>query len=138
MRSSTSDLPPEAPQVGAGNDERKGAQDEEMYEEGREVAEEESFEEEDRMGEVEREEDEEEDEGKLEWPAGVAQASERDLVKLSHKEGVGTISSCSLLMLTKTRELPSILKRQTEKLLHDPLNWAKIKIWQLKNGCGIS
>lgn len=95
MRSSTSDLPPEAPRVEAGRDESKEAGEEEVYEEGREVEEEEPFEEEEeeveeRVEEVEGDEDEDEDEGKLEWPAGVAQASDRDLAKLSHKEGVGT------------------------------------------------
>lgn len=90
MRSSTSDLPPEAHWVEAGRNERKEAREEEECEEGREVAEEEPLEEEDRMEEMEGDDEDDEDEGKLEWPAGVAQASERDLAKLSHKEGVGT------------------------------------------------
>jgi hypothetical protein len=34
----------------------------------------------------------EEEEVKGEWPTGVPQASEKDLVKLSHDEGVGTLS----------------------------------------------
>lgn len=98
MRSSTSDLPPEAPQVEAGRDERNDTREEEVYEEGQEVAEEEPFEKDDRREEVEGEgeDDDDEDEGKLEWPAGVAQASERDLAKLAHKEGVGTGLSAAL------------------------------------------
>lgn len=101
MQSSTSDLPPDEVQVEAGREERKGASEEEAYEEGREVGEQEPFEEEDRMDEAEGEEDDEEDEGKLEWPAGVAQASERDLAKLSDEEGVRTVSNCS----SKTNQL---------------------------------
>lgn len=89
MRSSTSDLPPEVPRVEADRDERIDAREEDVYEEGREVAEEEPFEDEDRREEVEGDDEDDEDEGKLEWPAGVAQASERDLARLSHKEGVG-------------------------------------------------
>lgn len=96
MRSSTWDLPPEAPQVEAGRDERNDTREEEVYEEGQEVAEEEPFEKDDRREEVEGEDDDDEDEGKLEWPAGVAQASERDLAKLAHKEGVGTGLSAAL------------------------------------------
>lgn len=130
MRSSTSDLPPEAPRVEAGRDESKEAGEEEVYEEGREVEEEEPFVEEEEVEveerveeEVEGDEDEDEDEGKLEWPAGVAQASDRDLAKLSHKEGVGTSLPALffstgntavaltqqphfLFMLTKNQEVP--------------------------------
>lgn len=50
------------------------------YEEGREVEEE--------QVEEQCEETPEEEEVKVEWPAGVPQASEKELVKLSHKEGV--------------------------------------------------
>lgn len=44
--------------------------------------------------EVEEETSEEEEEVKVEWPTGVPQASDKDLAKLSHTEGVGT--SCLL------------------------------------------
>lgn len=111
MRSSTSDLPPEAPRVEAGRDESKEAGEEEAYEEGREVDEEEPFEEEEeveeRVEEVEGDEDEDEDEGKLEWPAGVAQASDRDLAKLSHKEGVGTSLPALFFLAQRTQHRPS-------------------------------
>lgn len=100
MRSSASDSPgPEAPRAEAGADRSGRAAEDEVYEEGREAAEEEEpLEEEEEVGErvddAEGEEDEDEEEqGKLEWPAGVAQASDRDLAKLSHKEGVGSRSS---------------------------------------------
>lgn len=53
----------------------------EMYEEEQEVEEETS-------------EEEEEEEVKVEWPTGVPQASDKDLAKLSHTEGVGI--SCLL------------------------------------------
>lgn len=52
-----------------------------MYEEGQEVEEEE---------EEPCEETPEEEEVKVEWPTGVPQASDKDLAKLSHTEGVGT------------------------------------------------
>lgn len=52
----------------------------EMYEEEQEVEEETS--------------EEEEEEVKVEWPTGVPQASDKDLAKLSHTEGVGI--SCLL------------------------------------------
>lgn len=110
MRSSTSDLPPEAPRVEAGSrDESKEAREEEVYEEGREVEEEEPFEEEELEERVEEvgDEDEDEEEGRLEWPAGVAQASDRDLAKLSHKEGVGA-SSPALFSSSENTE-PSVL-----------------------------
>lgn len=50
------------------------------YEEGREVEEE--------QVEEQCEETPEEEEVKVEWPTGVPQASEKELAKLSHKEGV--------------------------------------------------
>lgn len=110
MRSSSSDLPPETPRVEASRDESKEAEEEEVYEEGREVGEEEPFEEEEmeeRVEDVEGDDDEDEDEGKLEWPAGVAQASDRDLAKLSHKEGVGTSSPA--LFFSPENAAPSVL-----------------------------
>lgn len=60
-----------------------GEEEEETYEEGQEVDEEEEDEEE------HCEETPEEEEVKVEWPTGVPQASDKDLAKLSHKEGVG-------------------------------------------------
>uniref|UniRef100_A0A8C5FIP2 Consortin, connexin sorting protein b n=1 Tax=Gadus morhua TaxID=8049 RepID=A0A8C5FIP2_GADMO len=78
-------------------EERRGAEEEEEpCEEGQEVACEEMS--------------PEEEEVKGEWPTGVPQASEKDLVKLSHDEGVGTLSvslsaggdSCLILLLLCT------------------------------------
>uniref|UniRef100_A0A3P9GYA3 Consortin, connexin sorting protein b n=1 Tax=Oryzias latipes TaxID=8090 RepID=A0A3P9GYA3_ORYLA len=66
------------------------------YEEGREVEEE--------QVEEQCEETPEEEEVKVEWPAGVPQASEKELVKLSHKEG------------TSPDGLVSILKRRRASL----------------------
>ncbi|RVE55953.1 hypothetical protein OJAV_G00231430 [Oryzias javanicus] len=58
------------------------------YEEGCEVEEE----------QVEQsEETPEEEEVKVEWPAGVPQASEKDLAKLSHKEGISPDGLVSIL-----------------------------------------
>lgn len=110
VRCCTSDLPPEAAQVEADRDERKDGREEEVYEEGREVGEEEPFDEEDRL---EGDDDDDEDEGKLEWPAGVAQASERDLAKLSHKEGVGTAVSASFFSTENTAS-SVLLSSETE------------------------
>lgn len=54
--------------------------------------------------EVEKEEElcevtPEEEEVKVEWPTGVPQASDKDLAKLSHTEGVGVHSFCVCLPL---------------------------------------
>lgn len=72
---SESELP--APQEG-GEEEREEEQ-EETYEEGQEVEEEEE----------QCEETPEDEEVNVEWPTGVPQASDKDLAKLSHTEGVG-------------------------------------------------
>uniref|UniRef100_A0A4W6CHS7 Consortin, connexin sorting protein b n=1 Tax=Lates calcarifer TaxID=8187 RepID=A0A4W6CHS7_LATCA len=61
-----------------GGREEDGEEEEETYEEGQEVEEEEPC-----------EETPEEEEVKVEWPTGVPQASDKDLAKLSHTEGVG-------------------------------------------------
>ncbi|XP_024146888.1 consortin, connexin sorting protein b isoform X1 [Oryzias melastigma] len=66
------------------------------YEEGREVEEE--------QVEEQCEETPEEEEVKVEWPTGVPQASEKELAKLSHKEG------------TSPDGLVSILKRRRASL----------------------
>lgn len=58
-----------------GGEEDEG-EDQETYEEGQEE-------------EELCEETPEEEEVRVEWPAGVPQASDKDLAKLSHKEGVG-------------------------------------------------
>lgn len=67
-----------------GDQEEAGEEEEEVggetYEEGQEVEEEEEP----------CEETPEEEEVKVEWPTGVHQASDKDLAKLSHTEGVGT------------------------------------------------
>ena len=69
------------PQTGhqEGGVEEGGEEEEELYEEGQEIEEDE---------ELCEETPEEEDVG-FEWPAGVPQASEKDLAKLSHTEWVG-------------------------------------------------
>lgn len=75
---------------------------EETYEEGQEV--EEEGEEEERCEETPEEED-----VKVEWPTGVPQASDKDLAKLSHKDGV-RVNLCwafylsSHLLLEKTND----------------------------------
>ncbi len=76
----SSGLEPALPQTGhqeEGEEEEGG--EEETYEEGQEVEEEEEP----------CEETPEEEEVKVEWPTGVPQASDKDLAKLSHTEGVG-------------------------------------------------
>lgn len=75
---SESELP--SPQTGhpEGGEEEEGEEGE-TYEEGQEVEEEEEP----------CEETPEEEEVKVEWPTGVPQASDKDLAKLSHTEGVG-------------------------------------------------
>lgn len=65
---------------GAEEEEEEGGREEATYEEGQEVEEEEEP----------CEETPEEEEVKVEWPTGVPQASDKDLAKLSHTEGVGT------------------------------------------------
>uniref|UniRef100_A0A669D9C2 Consortin, connexin sorting protein b n=1 Tax=Oreochromis niloticus TaxID=8128 RepID=A0A669D9C2_ORENI len=62
-------------------------EDGDTCEEGQEVEEEEEEEE-------QCEETPEEEEVKVEWPTGVPQASDKDLAKLSHKEGVGLHFIC--------------------------------------------
>lgn len=73
------DLP--LPQAGhqEGGEKEGGGEEEETYEEGEEVEEEEEP----------CEGTPEEEEVKVEWPTGVPQASDKDLAKLSHTEGVG-------------------------------------------------
>lgn len=63
-----------------GEEEEEEGRPEETYEEGQEVEEEE----EEEPGEGTPEEEE----VKVEWPTGVPQASDKDLAKLSHTEGV--------------------------------------------------
>ncbi|XP_023286016.1 consortin-like [Seriola lalandi dorsalis] len=77
--------------------EKEGAEEEEIYEEGQEVEEEEE--------EVPCEETPEEEEVKVEWPTGVPQASDKDLAKLSHTEGISSPDG-----------LVSILKRRRASL----------------------
>ncbi len=75
---SESELPsPQAGHLVGGEEEER--EEEETYEEGQEVEEEEEL----------CEETPEEEEVKVEWPTGVPQASDKDLAKLSHTEGVG-------------------------------------------------
>lgn len=69
----------------------------EMYEEGQEVEEEAC------------EETPEEEEVKVEWPTGVAQASDKDLAKLSHTEGVGICCSSAVIWRIITGGLRNIL-----------------------------
>ncbi|XP_028294929.1 consortin, connexin sorting protein b isoform X2 [Gouania willdenowi] len=76
--------------------EEKDGGEEEMCEDGQEVEE---------MEEEHCEETPEEEEVKVEWPTGVPQASDKDLAKLSHKEG----NSCP-------DGLVSILKRRRASL----------------------
>lgn len=65
-----------------GPQDRDCGDEEEAYEEGQEVEEEEQC-----------EGTPEEEEVKVEWPTGVAQASEKDLAKLSNKQGVQICST---------------------------------------------
>lgn len=69
-------------------------EDGDTCEEGQEVEEEE---------EEQCEETPEEEEVKVEWPTGVPQASDKDLAKLSHKEGVGLHFSCLCTPVSATR-----------------------------------
>lgn len=69
-------------------------EDGDTCEEGQEVEEEE---------EEQCEETPEEEEVKVEWPTGVPQASDKDLAKLSHKEGVGLHFSCLYTRVSPTR-----------------------------------
>ncbi|XP_071385065.1 consortin-like [Centroberyx affinis] len=79
-------------------EEEEEGEEEETYEEGQEVEEEEEEEE-------LCEETPEEEEVKVEWPAGVPQASAKDLAKLSHTEGSSSPDG-----------LVSILKRRRASL----------------------
>ncbi|KAM9354203.1 uncharacterized protein KZ484_012390 [Pholidichthys leucotaenia] len=92
-------------QPGLGNDGDGGEED--TYEEGQEVDEEEE--------EEEQCEETPEEEVKVEWPAGVPQASDKDLAKLSNKEGNSSPEG-----------LVSILKRRRASLdgLPPPSNTA--------------
>lgn len=60
----------------SGGEEEEEAGEEETYEEGQEV----------------EEETPEEEEVKVEWPTGVPQASDKDLAKLSVREGVSVLT----------------------------------------------
>ncbi|KAG7244259.1 hypothetical protein INR49_004397, partial [Caranx melampygus] len=78
----------------AGEEDGEEEEEEETYEEGQEVDEEEEEEE-------QCEETPEEEEVKVEWPTGVPQASDKDLAKLSHKEG--SFSPDGLVSILKRR-----------------------------------
>lgn len=65
------------PEPSQSGEEEEEAGEEEKYEEGQEV----------------EEETPEEEEVKVEWPTGVPQASDKDLAKLSIKEGVSLSSN---------------------------------------------
>lgn len=89
------------PQTEGGEDEEEGGREEETYEEGREVEEEEEP----------CEETPEEEEVKVEWPTGVPQASDKDLAKLSHTEGVGTRRPPAFIVMTVIRGAAALIKR---------------------------